>query len=329
MVKLYKEWGGKPCHLYRHERFHWKRYIPVSTLKKLFEEPFDTEKIALGASRRPHHPVYGENRWLGMAVEDIKQAWADNAETERNLGTAIHLVFENHTLSGGSWKGETEMEQTIIANYCKVKKELDFCDLSLEVERVLWLDIRSMDGKWTSKNLMDISEDRVAEVIHAMLETGRCTESYTVLMNKYKKSPTEFSQYAKDILLDVGIAGTCDMLQEYLEGFKIGDIKTDKDIKRKAFRRGEMMLGILAHLNNCNYEQYAIQIEFYALMFERWCLAEYGYMKPYWGGTILHTDKKTYGVTLITLERRRTEVNNIIKYVFFETDKFKELIVYS
>lgn len=63
------------------------------------------------------------------------------------------------------------------------------------------------------------------------------------------------------------IAGTSDLVLDYGDYFDINDYKSNKKLTFKS-EYSKWLLGCLSHLSDCSYNVYAIQLSFYAYMYE-------------------------------------------------------------
>jgi hypothetical protein len=63
------------------------------------------------------------------------------------------------------------------------------------------------------------------------------------------------------------IAGTSDLILDYGECFDVNDYKSNKKLTYRS-DYAKWMLGKLSHLSDCSYNAYAIQLSFYAYMYE-------------------------------------------------------------
>lgn len=63
------------------------------------------------------------------------------------------------------------------------------------------------------------------------------------------------------------IAGTSDLVLDYGDFFDVNDYKSNKKLTYRS-DYSKWMLGCLSHLSDCSYNAYAIQLSFYAYMYQ-------------------------------------------------------------
>jgi hypothetical protein len=63
------------------------------------------------------------------------------------------------------------------------------------------------------------------------------------------------------------VAGTSDLVLDYGDFFDINDYKSNKKLTYRS-EYSKWMLGCLSHLSDCSYNAYAIQLSFYAYMYQ-------------------------------------------------------------
>lgn len=68
--------------------------------------------------------------------------------------------------------------------------------------------------------------------------------------------------------VDLGLAGTIDLVIKTDKGIMLVDWKTNKEIKKKSYD-GKKGKKPLEHLEDCNYNHYALQMSLYAYILER------------------------------------------------------------
>lgn len=66
---------------------------------------------------------------------------------------------------------------------------------------------------------------------------------------------------------DKKVAGTSDLVLDYGDFFDINDYKSNKKLTYRS-EYDKWMLGCLSHLSDCSYNAYAIQLSFYAYMYQ-------------------------------------------------------------
>lgn len=108
----------------------------------------------------------------------------------------------------------------------------------------------------------------VHKVIEDYFEEGLVTDGFETLLEKIAADPiislkgrSEEIAYSDECM----IAGQVDRRNLIGNTLNIIDWKTNKEIKRTGFR-GEKLKGALAHLDNCNFNIYSLQLSIYALL---------------------------------------------------------------
>ena len=117
--------------------------------------------------------------------------------------------------------------------------------------------------------------------IHKILEDyiscGEVKQSYAWLCKSYDKVVERTIDPFKEVLCEnllydesFKIAGTADLIYEHKDKneFTIGDFKTNKKF-RFSSPYGERLKSPITHLHNCEFNIYALQLSFYALLYER------------------------------------------------------------
>jgi hypothetical protein len=128
------------------------------------------------------------------------------------------------------------------------------------------------------------------------------------IKNRLEPYRTEWSIFRKEL----NLAGQLDMLYKikredgsYTGGFALYDWKRSKEIKMdNSYEKG---LGVLSHLDHCNYVHYSIQLNIYKRMLE----TLYDIQVDEMCLVILHPDNESF-ITIQVNEMKR-EINMIFK----------------
>ena len=300
MVKLFDNYKGRD-HVYVDEDFPYVDYTSVSAIKTSCSQKFDREGKALSAANNVRSP------WFGMSVQEIVDAWEKNGVESRNQGTVIHKIVENFlSFPGKAYRPSSEFEAQVInsfmdvitVNYPTVPEHhvlTEFC---------VHMQVCDKDGR-TIRQYEQMDNAGIA-----LLITANPNEEF--VYDELMELPREDLLFlAFTILLTTGIAGTADLIiiNEERTGFWVPDIKTDKELKLTGFN-GRKMSEPLHRLQDCNMEQYQLQIELYALLFEKMTGMDY------LGGSIIHWDKNELFFTNVPIKRRRDEVRQLLAWYF-------------
>lgn len=309
MVQLFKEWEGKPSHIYKDLNRLWVDYTPVSTVKKHYCEEFNDIEQSESSSKNER------SKWFGMPQKDILDAWDKERVLGTTHGTKIHAVIENWIESGFTYKPMSKEERDLIEWFktFAFNAKVNYNPLFTFAEVATWLDVCSSDRVWTRKV---IENTKASTLRDAILATNR-VDNVKGLDAWLDIDP---NQCACHYLLDVGMAGTIDIKRPtmLLIGDKwshyayIDDIKTDKEIKTRGFD-GAMMKGVLSHLPDCNSEQYFLQVNLYGFMNWRQTGEKFG------GGYIIHIPRENNNykkAKILSIPRRDKEVIEVIKDFF-------------
>lgn len=272
-VKLFKEWEGKPCHMYKDVLRPWVEYTSVSTIKKHYCEEFD-DSIAEDCATNTKYRLYG------MTADEIRAEWEKEADLGKTHGTKIHAVIEKWIESSFKWGGSSKEDAELIIWFKSFafSEKVNYNPLFTFAEKTIWLDVCSNDRLWTKKI---ISSTPVSTLREAILATGR-------VMNVKDLDAwlsVDHVGCACHYLLDVGLAGTIDIYREGIKEDFIDDIKTDKKFSMNGFN-GRMMKGVLSHFPDSNAYQYFLQVNLYGFMNWRATGRKFG------GGYIIHIPRQ-------------------------------------
>lgn len=310
MVALYKEKNGKPCHYYHDTKRPWIDYTSVSVLKGFFAEKFDAIGKATSSSKKP------SSRWYGLSVDEILKAWDDKRKSGTDWGTFVHSCIEDFLESGYTYRGDTAQSRDIIDIFRPIAQQFDYASFKVSAEKCTWIDVCSSDGQWTRKVIADMCESGMElKVIQAIIETGRLNQKKSAgsLNQLFKLNKQMFIETACNHLLEKGLAGTIDIKLENEQGFYIHDIKTDDSIEESGFM-GKKMFGPLSYIDDCSYERYCMQVNYYGLM------EQFRTKKRFLGGKIMWI-KKTKEFQVIDVKNRQKMAGEAIKEFFIKTEK--------
>lgn len=116
----------------------------------------------------------------------------------------------------------------------------------------------------------------IHKLLEDYIECGEIEDTYGWLYKSYDKvverSIDPYNKVLCENLLydeEIKIAGTADLIYEHKDGtFTIGDFKTNKRFRFCSQYRERMKLPV-DHLDYCEFNTYALQLSFYALLHER------------------------------------------------------------
>lgn len=130
-------------------------------------------------------------------------------------------------------------------------------------------------------------------------------ESLTLLDNYYTKPEYIMSIEFNDTC---GVAGTSDIIEDIPNNrFNVWDVKTNKKFEFEN-KYNEYLLFPLEHLTHCQYNDYALQISVYGVMYER----ETG--KKFNRGGLFYWDKLTNLFKLIPVPYMKKEAELLINH---------------
>ena len=179
------------------------KWVSVTTLLGALKQPFDSKAIAERCS------LNKKNKWYGMSVEAIQQAWKNEAERACNLGNWYHDQRE---------------------------RDLTQCETISRHNATLPVikPLAAEDGKKLAP---------LQKLIDGIYP--------------------EHMVYLKS----AGICGQSDLV-EVVDGYvHITDYKTNKKIDKTSYVSwdgvSKKMLGPVAHLDDCNYNHYTLQLSIY------------------------------------------------------------------
>lgn len=299
-VRLYKEWEGKPCHLYKDIARPWVDYTSVSVIKKHYCEEFD-DSIADDCATNTRYRLYG------MSGDEIRAEWEKEAELGKTHGTKIHAVIERWIESGFTWAGGSKEDAELIAWFKRFAfdSKVNYNPLFTFAEKTISLDVCSQDRVWTRKV---IAQTPIDKLFDAIMKTGRVSNEKG-LQSWLSVDPV---QCACNYLLDVGLAGTIDIHRENIGVDFIDDIKTDKKFEMRGFG-GRMMRGVLSHFPDSNAYQYFLQVNLYGFMNWRATGRKFG------GGYIIHIPREHDNYKrgkIISIPNYHNEAMNVIADFF-------------
>ena len=284
MIRLIKERNGVPCHDYIDDDKPWMEYVPVSTVKGSYKQPVNSEDLAAKCINNINSP------WFGKDYDWVLNTWEKMRIDGLNNGTYVHKVIENY-LNDDSYYGATEKECDIIESFEQLIPDLQLNEVeSIFTEYAVSVDICNPILKVTAKEI----ESENAKGLVQLINVVRIKDTPSI--STLSSWPIEkLVALAKKLILRKGLAGTIDIVKNFSDlSFGITDIKTDKKINTKSFydwdevnRRKvyRKMKPPLSNLDDCNWSEYCLQVELYALMYAK----ETG--RRYRGAEILHWNK--------------------------------------
>ena len=157
----------------------------------------------------------------------------------------------------------------------KYKKPFDKKEHATRVANREGLDVEFVLEMWEKE------KDRACDYgtnIHELMEDylteGKKDPKYQSLYDSYDKWKHIFKGYPNLMCeeklydLDNFIAGTADLIYENNKHFIIGDFKTNKAFNFYS-PYNEFLLEPINHLSACEFNSYALQLSFYAYMYEK------------------------------------------------------------
>lgn len=195
-------------HLYESIVPDTTQWLSVTTALKKVKEPFDQLAKAQKSSIRKPNSRY-PNKWYGIPVDEIVNAW--NAESKRStdLGSWYHKVRENQLYTH---ENELDIVLPDIRNGIKYAPDQKLQDNTIYPEHLVYLQ-------------------------------------------------------------SAGVCGQADYVEIRKNILTIRDYKTSKEIKRNGFKRYDgtvsRMLPPLQHLEDCEFNHYALQLSIYAYCISR------------------------------------------------------------
>jgi hypothetical protein len=116
---------------------------------------------------------------------------------------------------------------------------------------------------------------RIHKILEDYITIGEMQDDYGWLYKSYDKGVERnidrFKKIHCERLLyntDYMVAGTADLIYEHSNGeFTVGDFKTNKRF-RFSSQYGEWLLDPVEHLQNCEFNVYALQLSMYAYLHE-------------------------------------------------------------
>lgn len=177
---------------------------------------------------------------------------------------AHHITLEEstHTYRGADGKTYTSVS-TLIAKY---KAPFDKEAIAAKVARRDGITVKEVLADWaTSAPYGTAVHKQLEDFFNGKDAPTDLIQPYMEKLTKWRSQNVEF--YPETILYhpEAGIAGTADMLVSRGDDWTILDWKTNKSIQTKGYN-GKKLRGILAHLDDCNYVHYSLQLSMYALM---------------------------------------------------------------
>lgn len=160
----------------------------------------------------------------------------------------------------------------------------------------------------TNKTATDFGTNIVHDPIEAWIKAKGMyfpTDEYTIqVINSFKELNILKAEtvMAEEVLWvdEKKIAGTSDLVLDYGDFFDIKDYKSNKKLTYYS-AYGKWMKGCLSHLSDCSYNAYAIQLSFYAYMYQ------------------LRTGKKLRGLEILWWNRDTMDFDSVpLPYLKYE-----------
>lgn len=295
MVKLITE---NDRHDYIDSEYPHIEYVPVSTVKKKYEKPFDENKH-LEVVKNP------SSKYYGMNPDFVKESWKEHSKERMAYGTHVHKVVETYVKDPNSIHKMIERDQQICFSFQSYEKNYGLKEAKIYSEYLTSVEIINTETNLSAKSIETMEKVVLMNILNDTVPNFDFKEA-----NKLNKK--DFIALVKKHLMNKGLAGTLDLLIVYKDYFDIADIKIDKEIKHYS-NFGDKMLQPVSHLENCNLEFYSIQIWLYALMIEK----ELGI--PFRAGKILNwkEDKRKF-VTINILDRKEEALKILKDYFLYK-----------
>ena len=125
------------------------------------------------------------------------------------------------------------------------------------------------------KNKACAKGTQIHKILEDYITVGDMQDDYGWLYKSYDKSVERTIDRFKKIYCErllhnteYMVAGTADLIYEHSNGeFSVGDFKTNKKF-RFSSQYGEWLLNPVEHLQNCEFNVYALQLSMYAYLYE-------------------------------------------------------------
>lgn len=176
-----------------------------------------------------------------------------------------HIVFDstNHSYTNTN----TDSKYTSVTSL--IKKYTPFFDADKISSRIALRD--GVDPLYVKAQWKE-SANR-GTYLHSILEDyiqlNVVKEGYEELINAVSQILPYSDLISEDIVYndECQVAGQVDVYRTD-SAIDVYDFKSNKEIARKGFN-GEKMLGVLQHLDNCNYNVYSLQLSVYAMILSK------------------------------------------------------------
>ena len=235
-----------------------------------------------------------QRKYPGLNKQQIKDLWNDNGKKSAELGTALHATIElflnqnafdnNKYKSQEQWLKDIEHEKKIFGTPANNQYLIKMGQQIIDCEQVK----RTVGFKY----FLDFWYDFLTKYSTCRI---------------YR---TEWLIYDEDALISGSIDGTVITPSGDLI---LIDWKRSKEIKY--YNRYGKGLGLLSHMDDCNYNHYSLQLNIYRHILE----TKYNYKVIYMMLVVFHPNQKTY--KCIPIKRMDDLINTLWAYRMEELKK--------
>lgn len=263
--------------------------ISVTTIIHKFFPEFNADKII---DKMMNSKKWENSRYHGLSREEIKLQWKENGESASKLGTTMHKAIEDYI--------NNEIGPKV--------DELIYSLVQLNIKVPTVEEIINCSEVISQCKIPTVEEQLLSLIIPKVPDVATQTREFSLFLKFWKElkmgSPTFKAYRTEWLVYDEAkrIAGSIDFTLVNDNGdIIIFDWKRSKEIKKSnLYQKG---LKIFAHLDDCNYNHYCLQLNIYRHILE----TDYG--------------KKVVGMFLIVLHPNNND------YIFIRVPPLQKEIV--